>query len=167
MRRYSTFRGRRLTTYEQAAERFAASRVGGWLFLNVFAAADRVLLPLTGGRLSSTPGAPVGLLETVGARSGRPRRTPVLYVAHGENLVIVASNAGARRHPAWLHNLRAQPEVRFLTPHDGWRRYRAAAVTGTERTRLWQVAADLFAGYAAYEARASGRTIAVVVLEPR
>src|SRR5919202_937272 len=99
MGRYSPMRGRRLTPYEQAVERFVGTRAGAWLFLHACNPVDRRLLPLTRGRLSVAVGAPVGLLETVGARTGRPRRTPLLYLADGERVVLVASNGGSPRHP--------------------------------------------------------------------
>lgn len=145
-------------------ERFAASRLGAWLFLHAFNPADRVLLPLTRGRLTVAVGAPVGVLETTGARSGRRRRTPLLYFADGATLVIVASNGGNPRNPSWLHNLRAHPDVRFLSREHGWQTYRARVVSGDERARLWPLANDLYAGYAAYQARAAQRDLPVVAL---
>jgi deazaflavin-dependent oxidoreductase (nitroreductase family) len=164
--RYSTLRRRRLTRYEQAMERFAASRAGGWAFLHVISPIDRRLLPLTRGRVSLAVGTPVGLLEARGARSGRRRRTPLLYRVDGDRLVVVASNVGSERHPAWLHNARAAGEVRFLSREQGWRTYRPRIAAGDERARLWRLATDLYAGYGTYQDRTGGREIPVVVLEP-
>ena len=157
MRRYSNSRGRRLTAYEQAVERVAASQAGGWLFVHVFSRVDRRLLSLTRGRVSLAIGAPVGVLETTGARSGRRRRTPVLYLLDDATVVVVASNVGGARHPAWLHNLRARADVRFLTRERGWRAYKARVATGAERARRWELATDLYAGYRAYEGRTTRR----------
>jgi deazaflavin-dependent oxidoreductase (nitroreductase family) len=81
------------------------------------------------------------------------------------DLLLVASNVGLRRNPAWLHNVRAHPEVRFLTPARGWSAYRAREATGAERARLWLQAVDFYAGYAAYQERTGQREIALVVLE--
>lgn len=103
MQRYSTVRGRRLSGYERIVERFASSRAGARLFLNVCNPIDRRLLALTRGRLSLAIGAPVGMLDTTGARSGQPRRTPLLYLVDGDRVVLVASNGGSPRHPAWYH----------------------------------------------------------------
>jgi deazaflavin-dependent oxidoreductase (nitroreductase family) len=164
--RDSALRGRRLTAYEQAVERVAQSQAGAWAFVHALSPVDRRLLALTRGRVSLAVGAPVALLETVGARTGRCRRTPLLYLLDGDEVVVVASNGGGRRHPAWLHNLRACDSVRLLTPERGWRAYRARVATGAERARRWALAADLFAGYAGYQARARPREIPVVVLEP-
>ncbi|HEY7077250.1 MAG TPA: nitroreductase/quinone reductase family protein [Solirubrobacteraceae bacterium] len=164
--RDSALRGRRLTAYEQAVERVARSRLGAWAFVHAFNPVDRRLLALTRGRVSLAVGAPVALLETVGARTGRRRRTPLLYLLDGDDVVVVASNGGSGRHPAWLHNLRACESVRLLTPERGWRACRGRVATGAERARLWALIADLFAGYAGYQARARPREIPVVVLEP-
>jgi F420H(2)-dependent quinone reductase len=163
--RYSHVRGRPLSRYESTVERFAASRAGAWLFVHVLSPADRRLLPLTRGRLSLAVGTPVGMLETVGARSGRLRRTPLVYLADGERIVVVASNGGGPRHPGWLFNLRARPDVRFLSRERGWRSYRALEASGEERERCWARAADFYAGYDAYAER-TAREIRVVVLEP-
>jgi deazaflavin-dependent oxidoreductase (nitroreductase family) len=167
MARYSTQRGRRLTAYEQAAERFVASRPGTWLFINVYAHIDRRLLPATRARLSLAPGAPVGVLETRGARSGSVRRAAMLFMAAADAIVVVASNGGAARHPAWLHNVRAHPDVRFLSRERGWRDYRVHVAAGAERERLWLLLCDLYAGYGTYAERAGARELPVVVLEPR
>ena len=163
-RRYSRGRGRRLTAYEQAVERLAASRAGAWAFLHVFNGIDRRLLPLTRGRLSLALGAPVGLLETHGARTGRLRRVPLLYVLDDERVILVASNGGSRSDPAWLHNVRACGAVRFLSRERGWLGYRAHVAAGAERARCWELAIDLYAGYGTYQSRAGGREIPVVVL---
>jgi deazaflavin-dependent oxidoreductase (nitroreductase family) len=164
MGRYSPMRGRRLTPYEQAVERFVATRAGGWLFVHACNRVDQRLLPLTRGRLSLAVGAPVGLLETIGARTGRPRHTPLLYLADGERVVLVASNVGRPQDPAWLHNVKAHPDVRFLT-RDGRRRtLRAHIARDAERAELWARLLDLYAGYAVYQRRAGARELAIVVL---
>lgn len=157
MRRYSAFRGRRLTAYEAAVERFAASPAGAWTFRRIVAPLDRA----TGAGVSRALRVPVGVLETTGARTGRPRRTALLHHRDGDALVLVASNYGRAGDPAWLRNLRAHPHVRF----DG-RDYAARVADPTERARRWPGAIDFFAGYAAY-ARRTSREIALVILTPR
>ena len=166
MPRYSESRGRRLSTYEAVVERLAGTPAGAWMFVNVLTRLDRRLLALTRGRWSMTPRSPVGLLETTGARSGLVRHTPLLYLAHGDVIALVASNGGSERHPAGLLNLRAHADVRFLSGEHGWRSYTAREATGADRDSLWTALCDLYAGYGAYAARAGGRTIPVVVLEP-
>ena len=68
------------TPFDKLAQTFARTRLGGWLFVNVFPVIDRRLIPLTGGRLTVAVGQPVLLLHTRGARSGQPRSTPLLYL---------------------------------------------------------------------------------------
>src|SRR5436305_14978094 len=99
--------------WERAQERFARTHAGGWFAINVANPIDRRLLRWTRGRFGLFLGQPVGLLETVGARSGQPRSTPLLYREDDGRVVLIASKAGAARHPAWYHNVRAHPEVGF------------------------------------------------------
>src|SRR4051812_10920625 len=96
---------------EKVLQRFPQTRLGGKLFITVFPAIDRRLLPLTRGRLSTGLGQPVILLHTRGARSGLERTTPLLATKTGDTLLVVASKAGAARHPGWFHNVRANPDV--------------------------------------------------------
>ena len=164
MGRYSEARGRELTRYEATVERVAASQVGAWLFLHVINPLDQRLLPASRGRLSVAVGAPVGLLQTTGAKTSRIRRTPMLYVRHEEEIVLVASNGGSHHDPGWLHNVRANRDVLFLSREQGWRNYRAEIVTGPARAEPWGRALDLYAGYAVYQQRAGEREIPVVLL---
>jgi len=147
-------------------ENIARSRPGGWFAINVANPADQRLLRWTGGRVGFFMGQPVGLLHTVGARSGQPRTTPLLYLADGERVVLVASKAGAERNPAWFHNLRANPRVEFMARDGETRGYVARVAEGAERDRLWLAVNDLYAGYDDYQRRTGGRVIPVVVLEP-
>ena len=126
---------------------------------------DPPLMRLTRGRLGFGLLLPTALLETRGARTGRPRSTAVIYFHDGERVVIVASKLGLPDHPAWFRNLRANPEVRF-----GGRPFRAEVVEDeAERGRLWRLADNVFPPYAAYRERAarSGRRIPLVWLVPR
>src|SRR3954453_9882960 len=157
-------RRRQLNPVERVLEGFARSKVGGWYFLTGAMPVDRVLLPLTRGRISSAPGQQILLLETIGAKSGERRQTPLVYVTDGEHIVLIASKAGAKRHPAWFHNLKATPRVKVLAPGRSGD-YVARVARGDERGRLWREAVDYYAGYATYQERAGSREIPVVVLE--
>jgi len=161
----STRRRRQLNPVERRLEDFVRSKPGSWFYINVAMRIDRVLLPLSGGRLSISVGQQVGLLETVGARSGQVRRTPLLFLRDGDNVVLIASMGGAPRHPAWLHNVRANPRVSFLGPGGASGDYVAREATGAERARLWDEAVDYYAGYDTYRVRAGEREIPIVVLE--
>jgi deazaflavin-dependent oxidoreductase (nitroreductase family) len=105
------------------------------------------------------------LLDHVGARSGTLRTTPLLYVRDGEDLVLIASKGGFPKHPAWFHNLMANPDT---TAQVGPQRLpvHAGEAAPEERDRLWALADAAYPGYRDYRARA-GREIPIVVLEPR
>jgi deazaflavin-dependent oxidoreductase (nitroreductase family) len=127
-----------------------------------------LLYRATGGRLGhSLPGVggKVLLLDHVGARSGTRRTSPLLYVRDGEDLVVVASKGGFPRHPAWFHNLVANPDTSVQVGSE--RTAVHARVAGPEeRDRLWAMAVSAYGGYEDYRAR-TDREIPLVVLEPR
>jgi deazaflavin-dependent oxidoreductase (nitroreductase family) len=145
----------------------ARTRFGGWLFINVFPAIDRWLIPRTGGRLKVALGQPILLLHTRGARSGEPRSTPLLYTPLQQGFIVVASKAGAAHHPAWYHNLRAYPDE-VSVELDGRRVPVRSRVVEEEpeRSELWWRVNDNYNGYQTYAERAGGRVIPLVVLEP-
>ncbi|MEU8380839.1 nitroreductase/quinone reductase family protein [Streptosporangium sp. NPDC048865] len=128
---------------QQVIEEFRANggRVGG---------------PFEGGRLL--------LLTTVGARSGARHTTPLGYLPDGgERVLVIASAAGAPKHPAWFHNLVANP---LVTVEDGVFTYEARAVVleGAERDRLFARAVEADPGWAAYQAKTT-RVLPVVALQ--
>ncbi len=123
----------------------------------------------TGGRLGHTVpgvGGKMLLLDHVGAKSGAKRTSPLLYVRDGEDAVVVASKGGYPKHPAWYHNLIANPDttVQIGTEH---RPVHARTATAEERKRLWPIVVRKYHGYADYQARSKGREIPLVILEPR
>ncbi|HTY71198.1 MAG TPA: nitroreductase/quinone reductase family protein [Actinomycetes bacterium] len=142
------------------------NRVGYWYLTRVAPRIDATLTPATGAWLSSVPGTPLLLLTTTGARSGRPRTTPLMFFSRGEDVILMASNFGRRSHPAWLSNVEADPEVTLLF-RSRRGRYRARIAEGAEREELWATAKAFIANYRSYESRvADQRTIAVVVCSP-
>jgi deazaflavin-dependent oxidoreductase (nitroreductase family) len=124
------------------------------------------LYRLTGGRLGGKVGrAPVCLLTTTGRRSGQPRTAPVLYLADGDRLIVIGSNAGNERAPAWSLNLKANPDSE-VEIGSARRSVRARVAEGDERAELWRRMNAQYEGFDHYETRTS-RDIAVFVLEPR
>jgi deazaflavin-dependent oxidoreductase (nitroreductase family) len=123
---------------------------------------------LTGGRIGhSLPGMPtILLLDHVGAKSGTKRTSPLLYFRDGEDVVIVASKGGFPKHPAWYHNLLANPDTSVQIGRER-RRVHARVATPAERERLWPVALKTYRGYDEYQERSRGREIPLVILEPR
>ena len=112
------------------------------------------------------PGMPAMLLlDHVGAKSGKARTTPLVYIEDGDAFVIVASKGGHPKHPAWFHNLRANPET---TIQVGSRRIPVTArvATDAERERLWPEVVRAYSGYEGYQRR-TDRKIPLVILEPR
>ncbi len=150
---------------ERLVARFFLTRPGIWFGYHVLPRLDRPLLSLSRGRLSMSPGQPILLLLTVGAKSGQWRATPLLYLRDGDRVVVIASNGGRAHHPAWYYNLRAHPEARvLLRGREGI--YMAHEAQGEERAALWRKEVGYFVGFSLYEQRAA-RHIPVMVLTPR
>jgi deazaflavin-dependent oxidoreductase (nitroreductase family) len=104
------------------------------------------------------------LLTVRGRRSGKLRRTALIYGRDGDRYVVVASNGGAANHPLWYLNLLADPEVRIQVGPDVLRA-RARPATPVEKPALWQRMVELFPTYAA-DQKKTARDIPVVLLEP-
>ena len=120
---------------------------------------------LTGGRVgSSFRGAPVALVDHVGRRSGKRRTAPLLYLADGEDVVIVASKGGSHKHPAWWLNLRDNPRTTVQVGSERWE-VTAREATVEERERLWPRLVEMYSSYADYQER-TDRRIPVIILEP-
>jgi len=145
-------------------EPFARSEAGRWWLINVAPKLDRAIFRLSGGRFTSIP-ARILFLTHMGARSGEKRENPLTYFTDGEDLIVMASNYGRERHPAWYYNVKANPEVEVRAA--GRRgRFRAQVTSGEDRERLWRLAKQLTSVYADYEKRAAERQIQVVRLTP-
>lgn len=116
---------------------------------------------LVGSRIG---GMPVLLLTTTGRKTGRSHTTALQYLPEGESYVVIASNAGEPRYPAWYLNVKARPEA---VVQRGRRRMAVLAreVEGEERRRLWARALEVHPAYAVYQNRTT-RCIPIVVLDP-
>ena len=112
------------------------------------------------------PGGPsMLLLDHVGAKSGRKRTSPLMYVEDGDDVVLVASKGGYPKNPAWFHNLKANPDTTVQVGSEK-RPVRARVATDEERERLWPKAVEAYGGYEGYQKR-TDRKIPLVVLERR
>lgn len=109
-------------------------------------------------------GAPVMVLETVGRKSGKRRSNPVLYLRYGDAVVVMASNAGADRAPAWWHNLRESGEATVVIGGER-RRVRPRELEGDERDRLWAEFVEMYPQAEDYT-RFTDRRFPLVALEP-
>jgi len=138
-----------------------------WPLLRRVMKAHTLVYRATRGKIGHRlPGAPpMLLLDHTGARSGIRRTSPLVYVRDGDDVVIVASKGGHPKHPAWYHNLMANPEA---TVQIGSERQavRARVASAEERGRLWDKAVQTYAGYRGYQER-TDREIPLVVLERR
>ncbi len=108
-------------------------------------------------------GKPVIVLTTVGARSGKIRKTPLMRVEHDGEYAVVASMGGAPTHPVWYHNLVANPHVELQDGPDRFD-YIAREVTGDEKAVWWKRSVAAWPDYAEYQKK-TDRQIPVFVLE--
>ena len=109
-------------------------------------------------------GAPTLLLTTTGRRSGEARTHPLIFGRHGDDLLVVASVGGGPKHPAWYHNLVANPRAEVQVRADRFA-VEAHTATADEKPRLWRIVNDVWPNYDTYQARTE-REIPVVVLRP-
>lgn len=105
------------------------------------------------------------LLTTRGRKTGKLRRTALIYGRDRERYLVVGSTGGAKRHPSWYLNLVENPDV---TVQVGEEKFPATARTATSRQkpRLWRIMASIWPEYDRYQAR-TDRDIPVVILEPK
>ena len=111
-------------------------------------------------------GGPILLLHHTGAKSGKRRISPLLYLPDGNRMVIVASKGGYTKHPGWFHNLKANPDTQVELPREGRVAVQARQASAEERKELWPRVVNLYEGYATYQ-RSTSREIPLVVLERR
>lgn len=126
---------------------------------------DRPLLKASKGRLSSALVTPEVLITHTGARTGKQRTTPLTYFTDRGRVIVIASNYGGSRHPAWYFNVIVNPTV-TLSAGGYTGSFVATEVTGEERARLWRLACEFIPNYADYERLAGDRTIPVIAFTP-
>jgi deazaflavin-dependent oxidoreductase (nitroreductase family) len=144
---------------------FSTTRLGGWLSVHFAWKIDPHLLKLTKGRLSTGVPLASALLETQGARTGRPRRNATLYFHDGDRVTIIATLRGWPQNPGWYYNLRKHPDVVY-----GGLPFRAEIVEDeAERQRLWSMADRVYPPYALFREQAgrTGRVIPIIRLVSR
>ena len=119
-----------------------------------------------GGALPGWPHARIALVDHTGAKSGIRRTSPVMYHAYGDAIVVAGSKGGQPTHPAWFHNLMANPDTTIQIGPDV-RKVHARLATNRERDRLWGELVAMFPGYDFYRRNAKGREIPIVILDSR
>lgn len=108
---------------------------------------------------------PLLLLTTIGAKSGQPRTTPMMYIPDSNRLLVIASNAGAAQHPDWYYNLVAHPEVTVEVKDETYNAI-ATVTEGEERQRLWAKVIAAAPFFVEHQAKIT-REIPVIALERR
>jgi F420H(2)-dependent quinone reductase len=119
-----------------------------------------------GGHLHGWPEARIVLVDHTGAKSGLRRTSPLMYHEDGDAVAVVASKGGQPTHPAWFHNLKANPDTTIQIGSEV-REVRARVATDEERDRLWPKFVAFYPGYDFFQRNAKGRKIPIVILDPR
>jgi deazaflavin-dependent oxidoreductase (nitroreductase family) len=153
---------------QRALRRLVASRPGAWVGKRVLHRLDLVahrIAPHHAPPSQWLAAVPVGLLTTIGARSGQPRTVPLMLAPLEVGWGVIASHYGSERPPGWYFNLRAEPHATLEL--DGVvHRVRAEQVHGEDRERVRRAALAYYSGYSVYEQRAGGRDLGFFVLHP-
>ena len=120
---------------------------------------------MSAGRLGNTiSGDEVCFVDMAGARSGRKRTIPLMYIPHGERVLLVASLGGAPKNPVWYHNIVRNPDVDVSYRGDR-KKFRARLATSEEKPALWPICYRAYAPYEAYRKRTT-RDIPIFVCDP-
>lgn len=155
-----------VTPYHRLGLWLTRSVPGVYFLRHVWTPLDILVLRLTQGRRSLAPRAiPEMWLTTIGRKTHRVHSTPVLYLKDGDRYVVVGSNYGRPRHPAWTHNLRANGTA---TVQIGAHRQEVGSrlATPDEIERYWPRLLEIWPGWATYR-RMTERDFWMFVLEPR
>jgi deazaflavin-dependent oxidoreductase (nitroreductase family) len=150
-------------------QKIASSPAGSRFFARYAHHFDRLIYKLSVKRTTLTSmltGLPVLVLTTTGAKSGLPRTNPLLVIRDPQNpavLALIASNWGQPHHPAWYFNLKANPRASGVL--EGYSCiYIAHETQGDEYNHYWNLACEIYPGYALYKARAGERHIPIMLL---
>jgi deazaflavin-dependent oxidoreductase (nitroreductase family) len=154
--------------FRRIVRRTAATRPMAKLYGVIQEPLDRLVYRLTRGRATTSSwlaGLQITMLTTTGAKSGKARTLPVLCMPDGDGLILIASNFGRPRNPAWYHNLRANPRATIAL--DGvTQAVTARELDGDERERGYQRGEEVYPGFTHYRRWAANRRIPVLRLEP-
>ena len=135
-------------------------------FIKPFSNLNAFVYRVTSGRLMGTfQGREIMLVKMTGAKSGKPRTVPLMYVPYRDGVIVVASQGGAPKEPVWAKNLRADPNVE-VQYKDRVMQLRAREVDDMEKAEVWPTCVQHYAPYEDYQARTK-RNIPVFVCEPR
>lgn len=135
-------------------------------FLRIYTRINVLVYRLSGGRLmnKSVDDEPICLVTMTGAKSGKRRTIPLMYVPHGDTVILVGSQGGNPKNPVWVYNLRVNPEV--VVEQGGVKRSLIARqVDSEEKAQLWPICVQYYPPYDIYQQRTT-RDIPVFICEP-
>jgi deazaflavin-dependent oxidoreductase (nitroreductase family) len=159
---------RRSRPFHRLVRRTAATRLMARIYGVIQQPLDRLVYRLTKGATTASSwlaGVEIAMLTTTGAKSGQPRTLPVLGLADGEGMIVIASNFGRPRNPAWYYNLRATPRARIVFAGVE-REVEARELNGSERERAYHRGEEVYPGFTHYRRWAANREIPVLRLGP-
>jgi len=134
--------------------------------LKPFSRFNSFIYKLTGGRvMGRLQGRPIMLVTMTGAKSGKSRTVPLMYVPYKEGVIIVASQGGSPRSPVWTRNLIANPDI-VVQYKSKLMNLRARQVDDAEKALVWPICVEHYPEYEDYQKR-TDRKIPVFVCEPR
>ena len=152
---------------QRVVQSLASTKPVAWVFQKTLYPMDRMLYRKSGGRITVpglVAGLPVIMLTTTGARSGRPRKLPLIGVPMGDALVILGTNYGQKPTPGWVYNLRADPRATV--------EYRGASVevvsrlaTASETEDAFALAEKVYPAFNEYRDRIEGREVSAFILD--
>lgn len=156
-----------ISAFPRLVRRTAGTRPMAWLYGHIQEPLDHLVYRCTSGRTTLTTwlgDVEMTMLTTTGAKTGEPRTHVVLGLPDEERVVVLASNYGRQHHPAWYHNLRADPHASIAIGGVA-RDVVAHELHGAERERYYQRAVDVYPGFTLYRRRAD-REIPVLAFDP-
>lgn len=135
-------------------------------FLKVFSRVNQKVYRLSGGRLLGRLGGyEICVVTMTGARTGKTRVVPLMYVPHGDGVILVGSQGGTPTSPPWVHNVAAHPDIE-VRHRNRTMRLRARRASAEEKAEVWPVCCRHYPDYELYRQR-TDRDIPVFICEPR
>jgi len=125
-----------------------------------------VLYKMSGGKIFGTlGGSPVVLVTMTGAKTGKIRTIPLIHIPRGDDVILIASQGGMPKHPAWYHNLMAHPDVEIQVGAEK-RKMHVRQASDAEKAEVWPLAVSIYKDFDLYQSR-TDRNIPVLILSPR
>ena len=159
------------TIIKTAIKKISSSTWGAKFLGRFLPAIDRWWFRSFGGEKTLTEtllDLPTVMVTTIGAKSGLPRTTPLIYFQDPQNPVgfaLVATNFGNEKYPAWVYNLKANPRA-ICRLNGTTKHYLAHEIQGDEYQRYWELAINAYFGYQLYRQRIHNRPIPIFLFEP-